>query len=79
MGIRLYIAGYMMALGLIITGGGAFAFSSGGGKSQDAPGQQRAIVNCSRVITEQEPVRGGNGARDATDAPTNCDHMWTNR
>ena len=78
MAIRLYVVAYMAALLLIVTGGGAFGFSNGGGNSGSAPGQERAKENCNRVVNGQADKSYSNGNRaGGTSAPTNCDHYWS--
>ncbi len=59
----------------------------GGGKSEDAPGQAKALENCFNTIDRQDakgngPGDGNNGSKPAAAAEpfapsvTNCDHFW---
>ena len=71
-----------VAFGLF--GTSAPAQTNGGGKSGDAPGQERATANCTHVWGElQADQVAGGGPKSAvveslgtTSGPTNCDHFW---
>ncbi len=64
---------------------GALAFSGGGGKSEDAPGQARAQEQCFSAFLRQyeSGVAARGGPKNAFDSgetpgigPLNCDHYW---
>lgn len=72
------------ALTVLVAASPATAYSRGGGRSAEAPGQSRAAENCDRLILEQRNrgthAKGGpkRPTESGTEAPTNCDHYWQN-
>ncbi len=63
---------------LLITSPAA-AYSSGGGRSDTAPGQERAYDKCEdRVLNQKSRAKGGpkKPSEEDSQAPTNCDHFW---
>lgn len=76
------------SLVLGLTAGSAFGMTNGGGKSAEAPGQERAEAQCQQVWeTIQADLRAGGGPKSGPSTgpigtypdgsgPTNCDHFW---
>lgn len=68
----------------ILFASGTYAFSNGGGNSAAAPGQAKAIANCTDNINKQN-ANGQTGSsngnpndkKQINTAVTNCDHFWT--
>jgi hypothetical protein len=62
----------------------AAAYSKGGGNSDQARGQERAMENCDQHVLDQRRngVHAGGGPKgpteDGFEAPSNCDHFWQN-
>ncbi len=69
-------------LSLLLSASPAAAVSKGGGRSDQAPGQERAWENCDSVVLDQKGrgvhARGGpkQATEDSAEGPTNCDHFW---
>lgn len=71
-------------LSLLLAGPPAAAYTKGGGRSYEAPGQEKAMDNCDANILDQRQrgtvAWGGpkQPTEEQTEAPTNCDHFWQN-
>ena len=64
---------------LLLMASPAKAYSRGGGRSDKAPGQERASDNCnSHVLDQKSRAKGGpkKPSEDDSQPPTNCDHFW---
>jgi hypothetical protein len=84
---RTSTAAVATALALLTCVPAAFGAGGGGGKSADAPGQERAIENCTANIEKQAAKGRGSGDGNNGSKPpeaaapfepsvTNCDHFW---
>ena len=69
-------------LAVLLSASPAGAYSKGGGRSDQARGQDRAADNCHSQLLKQNRrgVRAGGGPKkpsdDVNEAPANCDHYW---
>lgn len=69
-------------LSLVLAAPPAAAYTKGAGRSDQAPGQEKAMDNCDAKILDQTRrlLVAGGGPKQATEesaeVPTNCDHFW---